>query len=80
MTTLSGRKHASTGVASDHADACASLLVTQDDAAVIARSKGLVTSVTQISTGGKGFPSESVESVNRRTQLRNARTFKAVPT
>src|SRR3984885_2650841 len=40
-----------------------------------ARSGGsLVTSVTQISTGGKGFSSESVESVYRRTQLRNART------
>jgi|ERR1035438_8531778 hypothetical protein len=35
MTTSSGRKHASTGAARDQADARASLLVTQDDAAVI---------------------------------------------
>jgi len=35
MTTSSGRKHASTGAASDQADARANLLVTQDDAAVI---------------------------------------------
>jgi len=42
MTTSTGRKHASTGAASDQADARASLLVTQDDAAVIARSKGLI--------------------------------------